>query len=187
MCVRKLASQMLITITNSNSTPEVNSSEVSLKLQWEFCVCTQKHSIKSSFGRRGLRDLGTFAHMCLYTNSFIIAMIIQITNFLLCVRSIILKKNCNHHYNDDSSYKFSLVCNCSLSSCVHACMHGTIKSLGILLLKVCKNASLFVFHMQACKHSVIKLFLQLNNVNNTFPAEFIPKIILASGCPKKLK
>ena len=38
-------------------------------------------------------------------------MIIQITNFLLCVRSIILKKNCNHHYNDDSSYKFSLVCN----------------------------------------------------------------------------
>ena len=41
-------------------------------------------------------------------------MIIQITNFLLCVRSIILKKNCNHHYNDESSYKFSLVCNRSI-------------------------------------------------------------------------
>ena len=43
VCVRKLESRMLITITNSNSSPEVNSSEVSLKLRWEFCVCTQKH------------------------------------------------------------------------------------------------------------------------------------------------
>ena len=42
-CVRKLESRMLITITNSNSSPEVNSSEVSLKLQCELCVCTQKH------------------------------------------------------------------------------------------------------------------------------------------------
>ena len=42
-CVRKLESRMLITITNSNSNPEVNSSEVSLKLQCEVCVCTQKH------------------------------------------------------------------------------------------------------------------------------------------------
>ena len=41
-CVCKLESRMLITITNSNSSPEVNSSEVSLKLQCEFCVCTQK-------------------------------------------------------------------------------------------------------------------------------------------------
>ena len=34
---------MLITIMNSNSSPEVNSSEVSLKSQCEFRVCTQKH------------------------------------------------------------------------------------------------------------------------------------------------
>ena len=39
-CVHKLESRMLITIMNSNSSPEVNSSEVSLKL---FCVCMQKH------------------------------------------------------------------------------------------------------------------------------------------------
>ena len=32
-----------ITVTNSNSSPEVNSSEVSLKSQCEFRVCTQKH------------------------------------------------------------------------------------------------------------------------------------------------
>ena len=45
MCVHvsKLESQMLITITNSNSSPEVNFSEVSLKSQCEFCVCTRKH------------------------------------------------------------------------------------------------------------------------------------------------
>ena len=42
-CVSKLESQMLITITNSNSSPEMNSSEVSLKSQSELCVCTQKH------------------------------------------------------------------------------------------------------------------------------------------------
>ena len=34
---------MQIRITNSNSSPEVNSSEVSLKSQCKFCVCTQKH------------------------------------------------------------------------------------------------------------------------------------------------
>ena len=44
MCVRKLESRMRIKITNSNSSSEVNSSEVSLKLQCEFCVCMQKHS-----------------------------------------------------------------------------------------------------------------------------------------------
>ena len=33
-CVSKLESRMLITITNSNSSPEVNSSEVSLKSQF---------------------------------------------------------------------------------------------------------------------------------------------------------
>ena len=44
MCVRKLDLRMLITIRNSNSSTEVNSSEVSLKLQSEFCVCTQKDS-----------------------------------------------------------------------------------------------------------------------------------------------
>ena len=92
MCVSKLASQMLITITNSNSTPEVNSSEVSLKLQWELCVCTQKHSNHLLGG-----DLGTFAHMCLYTNSFL-------------SRIRILKTNYNHHCNDHSNYEFSLVC-----------------------------------------------------------------------------
>ena len=36
-CVSKLESQMLITITNSNSSLEVNSGEVSLKLQCEIC------------------------------------------------------------------------------------------------------------------------------------------------------
>ena len=53
---------MLITITNSNSSPEANSSEVSSKSQCEFRVCTRK----TSFGRRSLRDLCVCAHMCLY-------------------------------------------------------------------------------------------------------------------------
>ena len=54
---------------------------------------------KTSFGRRSLRDLCVCAHMCLNTNSFL-------------SRIRILKTNCNQ-YNDHSSYKFSLVCNCS--------------------------------------------------------------------------
>ena len=54
--VSKLESLMLITITNSNSSPEVNSSEVSLKSQCK-CSCVYAKTSKSSFGRRSLRDL----------------------------------------------------------------------------------------------------------------------------------
>ena len=45
MCVSKLESRMLITftITNSNSSPEVNSSEVLLKSRCKFRVCMRKH------------------------------------------------------------------------------------------------------------------------------------------------
>ena len=91
----KLESRMLITITNSNSSPEVNSSEVSLKLQCEFCMCTRKHP-KHVLGG-GAYVTFVFVHTCLNTNSFL-------------SRIHILKMNCNHHYNDHSNYEFSLVC-----------------------------------------------------------------------------
>ena len=87
---------MLITITNSNSSPEV-------EIQWSFTRVTVRilhvyaKTFKSSFGRRGLCDLWTCAHMCLYTNSFL-------------SRIRILKTNYNHHCNDHSNYEFSLVC-----------------------------------------------------------------------------
>ena len=118
---------MLITITNSNSSPEVNSSEVSLKSQCEFCVCTQKYSNHLLGEIWSLRDLCTCAHMYLYTNSFLSRIRILKTNYnhhcndhsnyefsLVCIGPFILKTNCNHHYND-SSYKFSLVFNRSMS------------------------------------------------------------------------
>ena len=92
MCVRKLESRMLITITSSNSRPELNASEVSLKSQCEFCVCTQKHP-KHLFGG-GAYVTFVFVRTCVYyTNSFLLS------------RIRILMTNCNH-----SSYEFSLVC-----------------------------------------------------------------------------
>ena len=103
-CVSKLESRMLITITNSNSSPEVNSSEVSLKSQCEFRVCTQKHP-KHLFSGGG-------AYVCLCTHVFIH---VYRTNSFLLSRICILKTNCNHHYNDHSSYEFSLVCNRSMT------------------------------------------------------------------------
>ena len=121
---------MLITITNSNCCPEVNSSEVSLKLQCKFCVCTGKHP-KHLLGG-GAYMTFVFAHTCVYKKIIYesvpplenshskdeLKSIIQATNLLSCVRSpIILKTNCNHHYNDHSSYTFSLVCNRSMSTC----------------------------------------------------------------------
>ena len=63
-CVSKLESRMLITITNSNSSPEVNSSEVSLKSQCKFCVCTQKHP-KHLLGG-GAYVTFVFVHTCVY-------------------------------------------------------------------------------------------------------------------------
>ena len=95
MCVR-LESRMLITITNSNSSPEVNSSEVSLKTQCELRVCTQKHP-NHLLGCEAYVTFGLSAHMCLYTNSFF-------------SRICVLKTNYNHHCNDHSNYEFSLVC-----------------------------------------------------------------------------
>ena len=80
---------MLITITNSNSSPEVNSSEVSLKSQCKFCVCTQKHLL-------GGGAYVTFVFV--FMNSFLLS------------RIRILKTNCNQHYNDHSSYGYSLAC-----------------------------------------------------------------------------
>ena len=123
-CVSKLESRMLITITNSNSSPEVNSCEVSLKSQCEFRVYICIYA-KTSFGRRSLHDLCVCAHLCLYTNSFLLSRIrILKTNcnhhssYKISLMSIngpiILKTNCNHHYNDHSSYEFPLVCNRSL-------------------------------------------------------------------------
>ena len=56
---------MLITITNSNSSPEVNSSEVSLKSQCEFRVCTQKHP-KHLFLGGGAYVTFVFVHTCVY-------------------------------------------------------------------------------------------------------------------------
>ena len=63
-CVRKLESWMLITITNSNSSPEVNSSEVSLKSLCELCVCTQKHS-NHLLGGRAYVTFG-LVRICIY-------------------------------------------------------------------------------------------------------------------------
>ena len=60
---------MLITITNSNSSPEVNSSEVSLKLQCEFRVCTQKHP-KHLLGG-GAYVTFVFVHTCVYTYMYV--------------------------------------------------------------------------------------------------------------------
>ena len=95
MCVCKLESRMLITITNSNSSPEVNSSEVSLKSQCEFGVRTQKHP-KHLLGG-GAYVTFVFVRTCVYirirssSREFAferrIAIIIQVTNFLSCVRS----------------------------------------------------------------------------------------------------
>ena len=69
MCVSKLESGMLITITNSNSSPEVNSSEVSLKSQCEFSVCTQKHQ-KHLLGG-GAYVTFVFVHTCVYIYEFV--------------------------------------------------------------------------------------------------------------------
>ena len=93
-CVSKLESRMLITITNSNSSPEVNSSEVSLKSQCKFCVCTQKQT-KHLLGG-GAYVTFVFVHPCVY--KFVpplenlhskdeFQVIIQVANFLSCVRS----------------------------------------------------------------------------------------------------
>ena len=98
---------MLITITNSNSShQEVNSSEVSLKSQCEFCVCTQKHP-KHLLGGRAYVTF-VFVRTCVYTNSYLSR---------ICI-SKLLKRHRNHDYNDISSYKFSLVCNRSNRSSI---------------------------------------------------------------------
>ena len=68
-CVSKLESRMLITITNSNSSPEVNSSEVSLKSQCEFRVCMQKQP-KHLLGG-GAYVTFVFVHTCVYIYEFI--------------------------------------------------------------------------------------------------------------------
>ena len=91
----KLESRMLITITNSDSSPDGG------EFQWNFThistriLCVYAETSKTSFGRRSLRDLCVCAHMCLCTNLFLLS------------RIRILKTNWNHH----SSYKFSLVFN----------------------------------------------------------------------------
>ena len=137
MCVRKLASRMVITITNSNSTPEVNSSEVSLKLQWEFCVCTQKHSNHLWEARLMWVTLGllpyVFIHKLIPLENLHSKDELQSSlQWSLKLRPIILKKNCNHHYNDDSSYKFSLVCNRSISI-----VYDATNSWNFLILEMC--------------------------------------------------
>ena len=88
----------VITITNSNSSPEVNSSEVSLKSQCESSVCTQKHPKHLSGG--GAYVTFVFVHTCVYyefvpplenshsKDEVIITMIIQVTNFLSCVTAL---------------------------------------------------------------------------------------------------
>ena len=96
--VKKL--RMLITIMNSNSSPEVNSSEVSLKSQCEFCVWMQKHP--NIFWEAEL----TWP-LCLCTHMFIYEFVPPLENS----HSTVELQICNHHYNDHSSYKFSLVCN----------------------------------------------------------------------------
>ena len=53
------------------------------------------------------------SHSELYRRIAII--ITMITKFLLCVRSDNSKDKLHHHYNDHSSYEFSLVCNRSKS------------------------------------------------------------------------
>ena len=113
---------MLITITNSNSSPEVNSNEVSLKVQCKFCVCTQKHS--NHLLGSGAYMTFVLVHTCVYIQTrsswefafkrritIIIAMIIQITNFLSCVRSDHRRIAIIIVNNDDSSYEYSLMCN----------------------------------------------------------------------------
>ena len=91
-----------ISITNANHNHKFKFYSGG-EFQWSFTqitvriLCVYAKTFKSSFGRRGLRDLGTFAHMCLYTNSFL-------------SRICILKTNYNHHCNDHSNYEFSLVC-----------------------------------------------------------------------------
>ena len=91
-----------ISITNANHNHKFKFYSGG-EFQWSFTqitvriLCVYAKTFKSSFGRRGLRDLGTFAHMCLYTNSFL-------------SRIRILKTNYNHHCNDHSNYEFSLVC-----------------------------------------------------------------------------
>ena len=59
---------MLITVMNSNSSLEVNSSEVSLKSQCEFCVCTQFYIQNISWGG-GAYVTFVYVHTCVYTNS----------------------------------------------------------------------------------------------------------------------
>ena len=95
--VKKL--RMLITIMNSNSSPEVNSSEVSLKSQCKFCVWTQKHP--NIFWEAEL----TWP-LCLCTHMFIYEFVPPLENS----HSTYELQICNHHYNDHSSYKFSLSC-----------------------------------------------------------------------------
>ena len=88
---------MLIIITNSNSSPEVNSTEVSLKSQCEFCVHVREN-IQNIFWEAELTCLCT--HVFIY--EFVplenlhskdelqssLLMIIQVTNFsLVCKRS----------------------------------------------------------------------------------------------------
>ena len=104
---------MLITITNSNSSPEVNSSEVSLKSQCEFCECTQKHP-KHLLGG-GAYVTFVFVHTCVYTNSSSSRICILTTN-----------------YNDHSSYKFSLVCNRS-KTCADSPIWTWSKTLSLIV------------------------------------------------------
>ena len=96
-CVSKLQSQMLITITNSNSSPEVNSSEVFTQITvWIACVYAkniQKHLV----GGGAYVTFVFSAHMCLYTNLFLLSRIhilkmnvqssFKLQIFLSCVRS----------------------------------------------------------------------------------------------------
>ena len=52
-----------------NSSPEVNSNEVSLKSQCELCVCTQKHP--NHLLGDGAYVTFVFVHTCVYIYEFI--------------------------------------------------------------------------------------------------------------------
>ena len=118
----------LIRITNANHNHE-------LKFQWsftqfttcKFCVCTQKHP--NIFWEAELTwPLYLCAHVFIFKlipleNSHSkdelqssLQWSFKLRIFSRVYGPIILKTNCNHHYNDNSSYQFSLVCTRSLFS-----------------------------------------------------------------------